>query len=319
MANGRGTRKNGSGRVEGPFVALPWDVLDSAAYARLGYPARALLLEVARQYIRGNNGRLLTSRAHLASRGWKSVDVISRAVRELETASLIHQTVQGHRPNKASWWAVTWQRLDLHPAFDSGAAATFKRGAYRETEPLKNASLRPSAGLERPAIAPPDGLESGAPVPSGGTVRPGFEGLPRPSGGHHLENHLPVASTALMGRPGVNSHVAELDRIRVISIDPKSGPDIGSPPGSDSKGSRDPPRKKGLDEVLREIRGRSNGDANPASLTDDTDDRRRCTDCAGYAGRYCPRPAISGIQEPGTLAQIRQRCPGFNPRKGTSP
>ena len=60
MANGRNAgRKGDSGRDPGAFVALPWSVLDSPAYARLSHPARSLLLEVARQFVRDNNGRLL--------------------------------------------------------------------------------------------------------------------------------------------------------------------------------------------------------------------------------------------------------------------
>ena len=77
MANGR-NRGRGSGgtRDPGGFIALPWSVLDSAAYNNLSHPARSLLLEFARQYVRDNNGRLLASAAHLSKRGWKSSYVI---------------------------------------------------------------------------------------------------------------------------------------------------------------------------------------------------------------------------------------------------
>lgn len=70
MANGRnGRRKRDTGRVGGPFVAMPWHVLDSPAYVGLSHPARSLLMEMARQFVRDNNGRLLASRAYLAERG----------------------------------------------------------------------------------------------------------------------------------------------------------------------------------------------------------------------------------------------------------
>lgn len=126
-------------------MALPWSVLDCPAWAALSHPARSLLLELARQYVRDTNGRLLLSDAYLSERGWKSHDVITRAVRELIAAGFVHQTVQGRRPNRASWYAVTWYVLDRHPDYDAGAAASFERGAYR-----KNASLAPSGGVERP-------------------------------------------------------------------------------------------------------------------------------------------------------------------------
>ena len=55
MANGRNPKKRGhdSSRDAGGFVALPWSVLDSAAYQGLSHPARSLLLEIARQVVRG--------------------------------------------------------------------------------------------------------------------------------------------------------------------------------------------------------------------------------------------------------------------------
>lgn len=88
-----------------------------------------------------SDGRLLASAAYLSKRGWKSADVITRAKRELLQAGFIHETVKGHRPNKASWYAVTWQALDRVPGYDAGAAEAFRGGAYRQNEPLKIATL----------------------------------------------------------------------------------------------------------------------------------------------------------------------------------
>jgi hypothetical protein len=145
-------RREGNGRDSGGFVALPWAVLDSAAYASLSHPARSLLLEAARQFVRDNNGRMILTRAYLATRGWNSNDVISRARDELVTAGFLHETVKGHRPNKASWYAVTWHTLDRLPGYDPGAVETFKRSAYQ------NALLTPSGGLDKALIAPSRGL-----------------------------------------------------------------------------------------------------------------------------------------------------------------
>lgn len=180
MANGRNPKKRGhdSSRDPGGFVALPWSVLDSQAYLGLSVHAKALLLDVARQYGRNNNGRLLCSRAHMATRGWNSSDMLTKAKRELIAAGFLYETVMGARPAKASWYALTWYALDLHPGFDPGAAAGFKRGAYRSAAPLldrrtvqdKNARLRPPHGTERPKTAPSHGTEPATPVPSHGPV-----------------------------------------------------------------------------------------------------------------------------------------------------
>lgn len=148
MANGRNSRKKGdSGRDSGGFVALPWSVLDCPAYAGLSHPAKALLFEVARQFVRDNNGCLLLSRAYLATRGWKSADVIQRAKAELLAGGFIFETVMGHRPNKASWYAVTWRALDKLRGYDAGTEKLFERGSYGK-------SLIPSGGTERPLIVP---------------------------------------------------------------------------------------------------------------------------------------------------------------------
>ena len=191
MANGRNKSNNrDSGRDPGGFVALPWSVLDCPAYARLSHPARSLLMEIARQFVKDNNGRLLASGAHLLKRGWKSADVITRAKRDLIAAGFIFETVMGHRPNKASWYAVTWQHLDRLKGYDEGTLETFRRGAYAAGVPLqrernredhyqkwrepgnKNASLTPSGGVEAAPIAPSGGVERLTVEPSRGAMDP---------------------------------------------------------------------------------------------------------------------------------------------------
>lgn len=138
MANGRNKHsKVDTGRDAGGFVALPWSVLDSPAYFQLSANARSLLLEVARQLGSNNNGTLLLSRAYLAKRGWKSMDMLMKGKKELLQNGFIHETVMGCRPNKASWYAVTWHRLDRNPKFDPGAFELFERSAYKKHEPLK--------------------------------------------------------------------------------------------------------------------------------------------------------------------------------------
>lgn len=134
---GRDKRRSTAGRDEGGFIALPWAVVDSDAYRRLSDPARSLLIELARQYSSkdGNNGRLLASRRYMRTRGWKSCDKLQRAKRELIDAGFIFETVMGARPNKASWYALTWYVLDRCDGYDTGARESFRRSAYK-THPL---------------------------------------------------------------------------------------------------------------------------------------------------------------------------------------
>ena len=188
MANGRSPGKaRDSGRDSGQFVALPFSVLDNAI--GLSVHAKALLLEVARQFNSKapNNGRLLLSRAHLAPRGWNSSDMIMKAKRELLAAGFIFETAKGARPNKASWYAMTWRALDKIEGFDYGAEQAFERGAYRKNAQIKNASLRPPHGTGKATIAPPHGTKTPAAVPPHGAIRPISAPLSVPPGGHLLE------------------------------------------------------------------------------------------------------------------------------------
>lgn len=157
MANARNPKRRGYAidRDHGGFIAMPWSVLDCPAYARLSHPAKALLFEVARQFVKDNNGRLLISRAYMLKRGWNSSDTITNAKRQLLDGGFIYETVMGHRPNKASWYAVTWMALDKLPGYDYGAYEGFRRGAYRQDiTPIKNTSVKPPAGTVQKLIAP---------------------------------------------------------------------------------------------------------------------------------------------------------------------
>ena len=195
MANARNPKRKGhdTSRDQGGFVALPWSVLDCPAYGNLSHPARSLLMEFARQFVRDNNGRLLASGIYLGKRGWKSSDVIVRAKRELIEAGFIFETVMGHRPNKASWYAVTWRALDKIPGYDQGTEQLFERGSYRKKPAHVGKVLTPSGGVESAATASPDGVESMPPTPSGGAIRATFDHSSTPSHGDHLE----MPSTAL--------------------------------------------------------------------------------------------------------------------------
>lgn len=192
-------------------MALPWSVLDCAAYARLSHPARGLLFEFARQFVRDNNGRLLASSAYLAKRGWNSVDVITRAKRELLEAGFIFETVKGQRPNKASWYAVTWRALDKHRGYDSGTEGAFERGAYLKSAPVKINALTPSHGAEGDQIAPSHGVRPDPPTPSHGAIQPILPPFSTPSHGDHLEKPsagaIGIAIPVRPRRPAARKHV----------------------------------------------------------------------------------------------------------------
>ncbi len=113
--------------------------------------------------------------------------MLTKAKRELLDGGFLHETVMGHRPNKASWYAMTWQALDRIHGYDAGAFELFRRGAYNENALIKNAPLRPSHGTGAASIGPPNGTGHVASVPSHGAIKPKLTCRSVPPHGHHLE------------------------------------------------------------------------------------------------------------------------------------
>ena len=190
MANGRGGSKRSkyqTSRDAGNFLALPYVVLDSPNFQKLSANAKAMLLEVGRQLGKDNNGRLLLSKAYLLPRGWKSSDMISKGKKELLECGFIYETVMGHRPNKASWYAVTWQAIDILSGYDEGTLKGFVRSAYSKNVALKKNILIPYSGVSKCVTVPCNGLKTAKAVPSDGAINPQFSYLSSPHNGHHLD------------------------------------------------------------------------------------------------------------------------------------
>lgn len=150
----RAKKGRSSYRDAGGFAAIPWAVLDSPAFRGLSHPAKALLMEIARQYHSDDNGRMIVTLAYLKPRGWTSNDTINRAKQELLDAGLIYQTAKGCRPHKASWYAATWWALDKLDGYDAGAEAGFVRSAYRDMElkPLHRETVQQTPKLHRETV-----------------------------------------------------------------------------------------------------------------------------------------------------------------------
>ena len=169
----------------GRFIQLPVVVLECQNYQKLGYPAKALLIELARQFTVMNNGRLLLSKKFLGKQGWNSSDVISRAKKELIQYGFIYETVKGHRPNKAGWYAVTWRTLDKMDGYDFGAEKGFIRSAFSNPS-IKKTLLNPLNGLKHHSIAPSEGLKTSSSTPLKGTVIPLNATSLNPLHGNHI-------------------------------------------------------------------------------------------------------------------------------------
>lgn len=188
----RKSTSKGDGRDGGGFIALPWSVLDSASFLALSHPAKALLLEFARQHHfhrsegAHTNGRLLANSKTLAKRGWKSSDTLTRAKRELIKAGFLYETVKGCRPNKASWYALTWFTLPMRPNYDAGAMNGFIKSAFLVNTPLKIKALIPSGGIGISQAALSHGIGRLSTMPPHGSIKTKFDPLSTPSIGNHI-------------------------------------------------------------------------------------------------------------------------------------
>lgn len=202
------SKRKGNVRDGGRFLALPHAVIHSRAYRLLSVYARALLIDIAMQFTRDDNGRMLCSTAFMKPLGWTSQGTLQKAKSELLAAGFIYETVKGQRPHKASWYAVTWLPLDRLPGYDVGAFEGFVRSAYVLADPLPKPAVKPSRqelyerwrenagpspprGLEAPRIGPSRGLEKAPPSPPRGPIRAQNGTSPSPPRGHPLEKPSP--------------------------------------------------------------------------------------------------------------------------------
>ncbi len=183
MANGRQSKNDTSWRDSDGFMLIPTIVLNSSAYIGLSDKAKCLLVLMSMQHSRTkpNNGRLICTKKYMSKWGWNSSDKLNRAKRELIDAGFLYETVKGHRPNKASLYALTFFSLSKQQGYDYGAERGFKRSAYQ------NATLSPANGIRKATIAPPQGLRSVPVAPTHGIVNEHFYIAPNPPDGLLLD------------------------------------------------------------------------------------------------------------------------------------
>jgi len=191
MGRDKRTKNAGyGGRDPGQHVAIPHAILTDPAYLELDHAARSLLIEFALQFDGRNNGQLRASQAYLLPRGWKSADTINRAKRQLADALFIVETVKGARPNKASWYAITWQDLARSDKYDAGTEAVFNEARNKRRMRQMPATVRkqsreelyakwntqnttptPMIGVGGASIAPTIGVEARPIAPIVGAMR----------------------------------------------------------------------------------------------------------------------------------------------------
>jgi hypothetical protein len=153
--------------VRGEYSALPYSVLDAAAYIGASVSAKALLNELVRQHNGMNNGRLHLAHPWLAKRGWPSKSTVDKARAELVERGLIVMTRQG-----GLFIGPTWHVISNPAGLDlSLQAYQRQQGAYqhcklpptsrrkpptkkRECQPVHRGSTDPYTGAVSPSTDP---------------------------------------------------------------------------------------------------------------------------------------------------------------------
>ena len=114
-----------------PYAAIEHRVIDSPAYVSLTFSARALLLELARQLTKDNNGHLQATHSYMQRHGF-SENTLSRAIADLIGHGMVYRTRTGGYQQGAAQYAVTWLPIkDRQGLFLDG----FKPCAWRDWKP----------------------------------------------------------------------------------------------------------------------------------------------------------------------------------------
>ncbi len=161
-------RKSKTGKLDvGRFTALPHTVIHSTQFRQLGYAARSLLFDIAAQYNRSNNGKLVCCSKYLKPLGWVSNGTITNALRQLKISGLLIQTRQGMRPpcSQAAWFAIGWFGLDVTNGLD------IEPSKYRRCSLTPFKAPLPKSGMVKKKTAPVSGIEALKPTPINGAVR----------------------------------------------------------------------------------------------------------------------------------------------------
>lgn len=107
-------------RNQGRFAGLPVSLMETQDYIALKHSSRALLYELARQYMGNNNGKLCATFSQLRKRGWGSEDTLRRCIKELMAGNFIVLTkrgMYGTGKREPNYYALTWQPIDEIPGF----------------------------------------------------------------------------------------------------------------------------------------------------------------------------------------------------------
>ena len=132
-----GVRMSGKTSTKHPYAAIEHRVIDSPAYASLSFSARSLLVLIARQLSKDNNGHLQATYSYMRRFGFDSEHTISRCIKELIAHGLIYRARSGGYQQGAAQYAVTWLPIKNRQGL---FLDSFKACAWRDWQPEQKKS-----------------------------------------------------------------------------------------------------------------------------------------------------------------------------------
>lgn len=178
-------KKSTAGKLEipGRWTALPHVVIHSQEYRKLGYAARALLIDIAAQYNASNNGKLVCCMKYLKPLGWTSNDTITRGLRDLLSSGLLIQTRQGMMPpySQAAWFAISWFGLNVRLGLD------IEPSKYQKCKLTPITAPSPNIGARQVKTVPKNGEAHKITIPIAGALEPKIQQQPTPINGDFIE------------------------------------------------------------------------------------------------------------------------------------
>lgn len=118
-----------------PYLAIDHRVVDSEAFAGLSFSAKALLLLLARQLSKDNNGHLQASFGWCKRFGFGSEHTLRKAIAELIAVGFIYRTRSWGANRAWATYAVTWLPIKKS---DGLFLAGFKTFAWRQSGDMPN-------------------------------------------------------------------------------------------------------------------------------------------------------------------------------------
>lgn len=130
-ANSKGMLPNGKGNGSGPIAAIPKRVIEHKDFIGLSHKAVRVLLWLAYQYTKTNNGKLCAVHSQLSEQGFASKSTLSSALKELRDKEFIYLT-KGSRESKngrtPNYYALSWAPIDEIKGFEMDVSPTTTPG-----------------------------------------------------------------------------------------------------------------------------------------------------------------------------------------------